>query len=83
MTDTNSEATLPPAVEKPCMCEDPSDKGTTHCKDKPCFTTPVPTEPAKPAPKSEADRLAEEFGYDSVEAHGARVEEARRREAAK
>lgn len=36
------KAAAPVAPQKPCMCEDPSDKGTTHCKDKPCFTTPAP-----------------------------------------
>lgn len=50
------ESEVPPApepekaAEKPCMCEDPSDEGLTHCKDTPCFTTPPPP-PAPPAPE--------------------------------
>jgi hypothetical protein len=27
---------------KSCRCEDPLDHGMTHCKDRPCFTTPAP-----------------------------------------
>ena len=47
----------------------------------PAVEAPAVEAPAKP--ESRADRLAKEFGFDSAEAHGARVEEAREREAAK
>ncbi len=36
------------ADKRECQCFDPLDKGMTHCKDKPCFTTPTPTPVVEP-----------------------------------
>ncbi len=46
-----------PEPKDMCMCEDPSDQGVTHCKDKPCFTTPAP-EDAAPVPDALAATAA-------------------------
>ena len=90
MTPDNPEieSQVPPAVEAPAVeapaVEAPAVEAPAveaPAVEAPAVEAPAVEAPAKP--ESRADRLAKEFGFDSAEAHGARVEEAREREAAK